>query len=236
MAAGASFIPENFDALIEKHGYKAIWKPAIVCECMEEGQPYIHCPLCHGSGYRYLAKKRIRVVSSSFTNEQALTIQGLNEPGQAYLTPERGVILGYRDKLDFYETTCKHSQALTMGRKQTSSTYRPIVQVSYVMEGEHIYEENIDFVIDEGRHRLNWIDDATKPREGEKISILYITSPEYVVTDMMHEFRSVRNNRGTTTPYAVEMPKQYLAKRLEFVYGETVNRKKEETKEELSYE
>ena len=232
--AGVSFDPASFDALIDNHGYIAIWKPAIVCECMEDGQPDIHCPLCKGSGFRYLAYKKIKVVSTSFSGEKTLKVQGLEEPGTVYITPQRGVIFGYHDKIEFIEITCKHSQTVTMRGSETTSTHRQIEEVSYVMGGNKVYEEGIDFEIHEGRHRLKWINEDTKPRSGAKISILYLTTPEYMVTDMMHELRSVRQNKGTHTPYNVDMPNQYLAKRLEFVYGETINRKREES--EYSYD
>lgn len=227
MPAGASFIPEDFDLLIENHGYNVRWKQAMVCECMQDGQPDIHCPLCNGSGYRYIKTTPIKVVSTSFGGNQVLKIQGLSEPGQVYVTPERGAILGYKDKLEFYELSCKHSQTLTMGEKITSTTNRPIQEVSFVMCGDYIYEEGIDFEIDVSRHHLNWLS-SDKPKAGSKLSILYLTTPEYVITDMSHELRSIRHSKGLPAPQTVDMPNQYIARRLDFVYGETINKKRDE--------
>lgn len=221
--AGASFDAAKFDELIRDQGYNALWRQAIVCQCMEDGQPDIHCPLCLGSGYRYIAPKVIKVVSSSFTGNQEIKIQGLVEPGQTYVTPQRDVIMGYHDLIEFYEIECKHSQVLDIHNGCTQSTYRPIREVSYVMKDNIVYEEGVDFEIEEDRHHLIWITEDGKPKDTDNISILYTTTPEYMVLDMVHELRSTRSDRGSHDRYTVTMPKQYLVKRLDFVYGRTIN-------------
>lgn len=226
MAKGASFIPTSFDELIENHGYNATWWQSIVCECMKDGQPNIHCPYCKGEGYRYIRRKEIKVVASSFTGKQVFKLEGISEPGSVYVTPQRDVIMAYHDKLDFFEVDCRYSQVLTMRDKATSSSYRPIKQVVFVMIGNFVYDENEDFVISEDKHKLVWINDVTKPKRGAKISILYLTSPEYMIKDMSHELRSVNDSKGRTSPVSEIMPKQYLATRINFAYGNTINQKK----------
>ena len=227
MAAGASFIPQNFDELIENHGYNTMWYQSIVCECMSEGQPSPNCQYCKGEGYRYIRKKQIKVVATSFNGNQVFKLEGISEPGTVYVTPERNVIMSYHDKLDFYEIDCRYSQVITVKKNNTSSTYRPIKKVIFVMIGNYVYDENIDFKISKDRHHLEWIDEENKPKDGAKVSILYLTSPEYMIKDMSHELRSVRDGKGKKTPETVDMPKQYLATRVNFAYGNTVNAKRE---------
>lgn len=227
MAAGASFIPGSFDELIENHGYNATWYQSIVCECMSEGQPSPHCPYCKGEGYRYIRKKEIKVVASSFTGNQVFKLEGISEPGSVYVTPQRDVIMAYHDKLDFFEVECRYSQVVRVKGNRTSSSYRPINKVVFVMIGNIVYDENIDFVISKDKLHLEWIDKENKPKNGAKVSILYLTSPEYMIKDMSHELRSVRERKGKVSPETVDMPKQYLATRINFAYGNTVNAKKD---------
>lgn len=227
MAAGASFIPGNFDELIENHGYRADWYQSIVCECMQEGQPNIHCPYCKGEGYRYIRKKEIKVVASSFNGSQVFKLEGISEPGTVYVTPQRDVIMSYHDKLDFFEVECRYSQIITVKGNKTNATYRPIKQVIFVMIGNYVYDEDIDFVISEDRHHLEWINGDTRPKNGSKVSMLYLTSPEYMIKDMAHELRSVNVRKGLVNPESVDMPKQYMATRINFAYGNTINAKKD---------
>ena len=227
MAAGVSFNPINFDELIESHGYNVSWYQSIVCECMSEGQPSPHCPYCKGEGYRYIRRKEIKVVATSFNGNQVFKLEGISEPGTVYVTPERDVIMSYHDKLDFFEIDCRYSQVVTIKGNRTSSTYRPIKKVVFVMIGNFVYDEHIDFEISEDRHHLEWIDPKTKPADGSKISILYLTSPEYMIKDMSHELRSVNTRKGHVSPQTEIMPKQYLATRVNFAYGNTVNAKRE---------
>ncbi len=236
---GASFIVENFEQLIQEQGYNINWSQAIVCECYENGQPDIHCPLCLGSGYRYLPYKKIKGVTTSLSGKLEVKIQGLNEQGTAYITPQLGVIMGYQDRLEFTDIECKFSQAITMGDKKTSSTYREIRKVLFVIVEDSVFEEGKDFKIAKDRFHLEWICSENQPAKGSKISILYLTTPTYLVNDMVHELRSTRENRGTRVPYTVELPKQYLIKRENFIYGKNVNEKREDVgivEEGLSYE
>ena len=52
---------ENFDALIDDRGNKAIWEQAIVCDCLSQDsyQPDYTCKKCGGSGFRYLPPQSI---------------------------------------------------------------------------------------------------------------------------------------------------------------------------------
>ena len=229
--AGASLNPYNFEELIQAQGYNIVWEQAIVCECIIDGQPDMHCPLCQGKGWRYLPGRVIKGLTQSFSGKPELNIQGLREPGTAYLTPQLGVIMGFNDRVFFPDIHCKYSQVLTMGINETSSTYREIHDVNFVLRDQSVFQEGIDFEITTDKCHLKWIDEATKPKKGDKVSILYTTNPSYLVMDMTHELRSTNQHKDTIVPFSVELPKQYYIKREDFIYGHTINAKREEVKE-----
>lgn len=222
-----SFILEQFEKFIDAQGYDTLWSQAIVCQCFENpsGQPDMHCPYCKGSGYRYLPPKRIKAITTSFSGQKELKIQGLAEPGSAYITPQIGIIMGFRDRVEFPEIECKYTQILRFEGEKTNATYREIRKVLFVMSDNRVYEEGIDFEITQDRHRLQWISPTTMPDTGSNISILYMTTPAYLITDLSHELRSTQEHKGTREPYTVELPKQYMIRRENFIYGAKVNAK-----------
>lgn len=221
-----AFQPQNFDQLIKSHGYNCYWAKAVVCQCIEHNQPQINCPYCKGKGWRYFDREKIRVVATSLSGDRDLKIQGLTESGTVYITPERDIVIGIQDRLEFYETTCKHSQTLKFNGRTTSKTFRPIRQISYVVQDKNLYIEGKDFVVKEHRY-LEWVNNDNKPKKDVYLSILYLTTPEYIIAELVHELRAVRGDRGSREGYHVEMPKQYRAVRLEFDYGITANEKKD---------
>lgn len=226
--AGVSFDPHSFDELIENHGYNATWYQAMVCECLKDGSPDPTCPLCKGQGFRHMRIKDIKAIATSFGGNEDLRVLGLSEMGSVYVTPQRDAIMGYHDRIEFFEVDCKYSQVITFKNGISSATYRPIKKVSFVMCKNYIFDEEVDFIVSKDKHHLEWICEETKPKDGQAISLLYLTNPVYQVSDMSHELRSVRVDKGVITPYTVDMPKQYLAKRLDFEYGQTANVKKKE--------
>lgn len=221
-----SFDPKSFQELVDNHGYVIYWEQAIFCQCYEKDQPKMNCPLCQGSGYRYLPPVKTKAVTTSLSGKYELNLQGLREPGTAYLTPQLGIVMGYRDRIEFPEVTCKYSQNITVRNGKTDSTYRPMLSCNFVIHGDDIYEEHKDFEISEDKHHLVFKNHI--PVDGTKLSLLYMTTPRYLVSDLLHELRSVRVNKDSKVSQNVEMPKQYLIKREEFVYGQTVNKKSEE--------
>ena len=50
-----------------------------------------------------------------------------------------------------------------------------------------------------------------------------MTSPSYLVMDLVHELRSTKIDKDTIVPYTAKLPNQYLIKREDFIYNNTVN-------------
>lgn len=224
--AGISFDVSKFEQSIQEKGYVVDWEQAFQCQCINNDQAKPACPYCQGSGYRYLPKKRIKALATTLQGNQELNIQGLRQPGTAYLTPQNDTIMGFHDRVTFPEVESKYTQVVTYRDKKTTKFYRPIHRVLFIVHGENVYEIEKDFIISEDRYSLIFSNDEGL-KDGDKISVLYMTSPSYLVIDLLHELRSTRVNKGVINPYTQKMPNQYMIKREDFVYGKTINEPKE---------
>lgn len=220
----ASFTIEKFQDLVERLGYTIYYQQAIKCECYYNEQPRTTCKYCHGSGYRYLPMKKTNAIATTLQGSNELNIQGLREPGTAYITPKIEIVMGYRDRIIFPEVESKYSQTVDMLENSTSNFYREIKRVLFILQGDHVYEEGIDFKISEDRYSLIFTS-ADKPKKGSKLSVLYMTSPSYLVMDLIHELRSTKVDKDSVKPYTAKLPNQYLIKREDFVYNNTINEK-----------
>lgn len=221
----ADFFHEEFDTLVTQKGAKVDWEQAIVCQCLsnDSNQPDFNCPYCGGSGFRYFPAKQIRVVVTSFSSSVKLETLGIREPGTAYATPTSDVIMGYRDRLTFVDYKCKYSEAIRfnpeLGSRVSSKTYRNIKEVISLIQGDIMYEEGIDFRISDDGYHIEWIGKDYDPSlEYTTMGILYLTTPRYLVTDLLHELRATYTERHVPQETFVELPKQYQIRREDFVY------------------
>lgn len=218
-----------YDDLISDRGQDAEWERACVCSCVskDSGQPNYTCPICGGSGYRYLKAQKIRVVVTSFNSQTELEMPELREPGTAYVTPRDDVIMGYKDRLRFPNFKCMFSEVLRFSTEDyglgvSDRTYRNIKSVVFVADGQYEYEEGIDFEVTDDRYHIKWLDaEYAEKLDGKTLSILYYTTPSYLVNDILHELRATMSMRKTSTEKFVELPKQYKLQREDFIYGIT---------------
>ena len=221
MGNRVDFYTEDYNDLIKQKGMKAEWEQAIVCECMsnDSNQPNFTCPICHGSGFRYLPAKQIRVLSTTFSSSVKLETIGVREPGTAYITPPSTVIMGYRDRLKFVDFKCKYSETIQINpsTRFSDTTHRNIKEVLYLIKNNSQYDIDEDFVITEDGHHVQWINDATLP--SGNLSILYLTTPSYLVVDLLHELRATYVEHKQPSETFKEFPKQYQVRREDFVYG-----------------
>lgn len=221
MANRVDFYTEDYNDLIEHKGMKVAWEQAIVCECLspDSHQPDFGCKLCNGSGFRYLPSKSIRVVSTTFSSSVKLETIGVREPGTAYITPPSNVIMGYRDRLTFVDFKCKYSETISINPETLFSdkTHRNIREVIYLIQGESQYELGIDFEITQDEFHIKWLDNNTLPQGN--LSILYLTTPSYLVVDLLHELRATYVKHKVPVEEFREFPKQYQVRREDFVYG-----------------
>lgn len=232
MSARPVLYGEEFDTLIKNHGIKCDYQPAIVCDCItkDSQQPLFTCPKCGGCGYRYLPTQNIRVVVTSFATSTEPEMMTLRESGTAYATPQPDIIMGFHDRLSFPDFKCKYSERLwvSRGSNVTNKSYRNIKNVIAVLHGGLQFEEDEDYKISADGYQIEF----TKPIEeliGEEevewnddllpISILYYTTPSYLVMDILHELRSHYTTRHVPVETFEELPKQYRIRREDFVYN-----------------
>lgn len=214
-----------FQEVINDRGQDCLWERAIVCNCLDKstGQPHYNCPICHGSGFRYLPGQPIRVLITSMMSNYKLELPEFREPGTAYVTPSINVIMGYRDRLIFPEFKCLFSEILRFstedyGKNISAKTYRDIKSVEFLMDENNQYSQGEDFEIASDNFHIIWKNPDIDV-DGKSFSLLYYTSPSYLVTDILHELRATLSMRKTTVEKFVELPKQYKVNREDFVYG-----------------
>lgn len=219
MTARVDLFDYDFNTLVQQKGVFCNWQEAIVCSCVHE-QPDFSCPLCGGSGFRYLPPKQIKVVSSSFRGEYKHESLGLREPGTAYITPPNDIIMGFHDRLEFFDFRCKMSENISFefGNTLSSAFYREIKEILCLMDANYVYEENIDFLVCKDKRHIEWINVECHP---DTLSVLYYTTPTYLVTDLLHELRATYVERKTPSETFKELPKQYQITREDFTYATT---------------
>lgn len=228
MPARVNLYEELFDDVIEDRGHWAEWQRAAVCHCVtrDSGQPDFMCPVCGGSGYRYLPAKKIKVAVTSMSGQIELKTLETREPGTAYITPKSDVIMGYKDRLRFIDFNCVFSEVLHWsesqdGRGISPKTYRNIKDVVSLVDDQYEYELNTDFEITEDGYHLRWLNEDYIPNlDGKNMSLLYLTTPSYIVTDLIHELRATLSDRKSGGQVTFrELPKQYKVNREDFIYN-----------------
>lgn len=244
MSVKVNLYEDEIEQLVQDRGHWCDWERAAVCHCVtkDSGQPDFMCPTCGGSGYRYLPAKKIKVAVTSLNSQINLETLETHEPGTAYVTPTKEVIMGYKDRLRFPDFRCIFSEVVhwdfSEGKTDISPrTYRNIKEVIFLADDEFEYEMGVDFEITEDTHHLRCINkklldsmykkykskskcDKCCVTNSVNMSLLYYTTPSYLVTDLLHELRATISNRksGGEDTFR-ELPKQYKVQREDFIYN-----------------
>ena len=226
MGARVNIYEEEINQLVRDRGQVCDWERAAVCHCVtyDSGQPNFVCKTCGGSGYRYLAPKRIKVAVSSLNSQVEQESLELREPGTAYITPTDDVIMGYKDRLKFPDFRCLFSEVIHWTEENprgiSPKTYRNITEVVFLADDQYEYESGVDFEITEDSHHIRWLNkDIINNLTGKNMSILYYTTPSYLVIDLLHELRGTLSDRNSAGETFRELPKQYRIKREDFIYN-----------------
>ena len=213
---------EQFEALIENQGLNVDWEQAMMCDCLDSitKQPDYNCPHCKGTGVVYLPSRPIQVIASSLQGSIDIYKNlGFIHPGTVYVTSSASFLLGWRDKLTFKTLSCKFSEVLTYSNGISSRAYKQIKSViAIIHKGKYYLSNTIKTISDDRRHIVI---DGTKLQlnQGDKIGILYVTYPTYVVSNMMHELRAVKTQPKGLPPTDTELPKQAMCQRIDFEYN-----------------
>lgn len=222
--ARVNLYQDEIQKVIDDRGHRCLWQRASVCSCLskDSGQPDFTCKRCHGSGYIYLPEQEVIVAATMIDSRYQQNTLQFYEPGTLYLTPSREIIMGYRDRIRFPDFRCLYSEVVRFGDDPVSRrTYRNIVEPIYMSDVEYEFEQHVDYEVTEDRHHIRYIGTEYEQYvRGHSFSFLYYTTPSYLVVDLVHELRATLSDRNSTTgePVFVELPKQYRARREDFVY------------------
>lgn len=213
----ADFKPDLFDRIIQQKGFRVKWEQGMFCSCISEeaGQPSYNCPVCGGKGYIYVKPLETRVVVSSISGRKEQEKAGLEEKGSLYMTPLSLDNVGFRDRVTFLDFSMKFSEILIVKEGKSRTRY-PLLSVIYAHTLGIEYKEGIDFIYELETREVTWINPVIQ--EGDKISILYLNKPVYIAMNPIHELRGtyiMTNGKGED--YFVNLPKQYMIKREDFV-------------------
>jgi len=207
----ADFKVDQFDALIDQKGFNTLWMQSMFCSCydLSTGQPEYTCKVCKGKGYVYLDPVKTKVVVSSISGNKVQETVGLQDIGHALLTSKSNEFIGFRDKFIFPEFTCKFSEVLIKGEDFLKYEAKKILFLQY----KGLFLKNgIDFKISsEDYQTILWSSDVIN--DEEQYSVLYLTSPVYLVTGIAHELRATYHLTEGNLEKFVELPKQYSIKR-----------------------
>lgn len=218
---------ELYNSLIDNRGIDCIWERAVVCNCInrDTGQPDFTCPICDGSGFRYLQGKKIRVAITALASDYIQNTLMLREPGTTYCTPKEDIIMGFHDRLTFPDFRCTFSEVIKWDKDEdglglSHRTYRNIKQVIFLADSKYEYEDGVDFEVTEDSYHIRWLNkEYAETIDQTNMSILYYTTPTYLVDDLLHELRATMSDRNSPTETFRELPKQYKLKREDFSYG-----------------
>lgn len=223
--ARVNLYQDEIQKVIDDRGHRCLWEQAVVCSCItrDSGQPDFTCKRCFGTGYVYLPPQEIIVAATMIDSRYQQNTLQFYEPGTLYLTPSREIIMGYHDRLRFPDFRCKFSEVVRFDDSRTSRrTYRKVVEPIVLRDVEYELESPEDYEITEDGHHIQYVgDEYEKHVKGHSFGFLYYTIPSYLVVDLVHELRATLSDRNSATgePVFVELPKQYRARREDFVYG-----------------
>lgn len=214
------FYSDMFDQMVEEKGMVVDWYEAMMCHCYNEstGQPDFTCKVCKGSGFIYLPPITTKVLATSLSGKMDFENIGVIQRGTAYITSLSKDLMGYHDKIVFPDFNSKYSQLISFTSDGVSErTYKPIKDVKKLISPEGEYVKDIDFVVTDDNYRLKWIN-PEKSVPYHKATILYVTPPSYIIIDLIHELRATWVKFKKPKDTFVELPKQYVIKREDFIY------------------
>jgi hypothetical protein len=215
---------EAFDNLIKQKGIPVKWQQAMFCHCVsrDTGQPSFNCPVCRGTGFYYGPAVSTTVAITSITGKMDLqTDTGILEKGTANISTLSTDLMGYNDRLEFPDFSSKYSELIQFNEEGISQPFHKkiksilkLISPNCPAEG---WKADLDFKVNEDDWGITWIG-GIKPSFQDTFSVLYVTSPTYLISEVLHELRGsiVGFKNKTLTFY--ELPKQFQIRREDFSY------------------
>ncbi len=228
------FRPTDFDAVIWNKGYALKIEKAVACPCRgTDGSPLSDCENCYGLGYFYINPFDTRAIMTSLNSETKLKEWSLEKLGTVSFT----LMSEYSDgKVSFNDRF-----TLTSVNEDSPTPFASVSEVRQIQETETEKFVFLTFMIKEimevwsfnlSSSLLTRIDpslyslsdenpyvlklDPTVNPTNNVVSVRYKHLLQYIVVDIPHEVRSslVRDDNGADK--TIELPNQFVAKRINF--------------------
>jgi len=195
---------KNFDDLIT-HYHEMNWKRMVVCPCKKEEttQAESDCINCNGIGMIWIDEGTIQGMLTSMSARKNFIQWTEDVQGMAYLSTVAENKLGMRDKITVKDGVSVYSQGLQCKVKSYNGSnvnmfylkydmIEPIYILGYVDVGT-VYRELVlgtDINLVQGSKNKLYCND-----EFDRISILYKYNTQYLVMDIINEWRMFKKTQ-----------------------------------------
>jgi hypothetical protein len=232
------FRVSQFDVLLDQKGYDVLWSQMTLCPCRKDltTQPNTNCLSCGGNGFLFVSSQVIKAVMTNamlqknFHQQWSEILQGtLN------VTVSPWNKLGWYDSIQVVNARTVFSEVKPLMHNETDDTYyirlhylaTSIINVFKVVEGDTpsallVEAEDITgSAVLTGNPVLYFRSDLGL-EVGQNVSVRYEYRPEYLIIDLLNDFRNTFTEIKSVVPKSEEMPLRALAKRRHLVLGNGV--------------
>ena len=224
-----SFRKNDYEALIERHGYSVYLDKAIKCPCKSKNgeQALSSCLNCGGKGYVYTNRIETKMILQSMNIDTKYKQWSEEKIGTVRVTCSDIEQLGYMDRIVVRDSESRMNQVLypiLVGNQLKFSTLYDIKEITDIVrfntDSTTLVRlvQDVDYYVEGGSVvRLN---DSLKDIANLTISIRYTHSPQYYIIDLTREVMNVnvRDKHGNAT--TVAMPVSGVGRRSHYVLDE----------------
>jgi hypothetical protein len=220
------FNPTKFDSLLTQKGYNVLWKRMLICPCRKSltTQARTDCVNCNGSGYVHVAEEEIRALLTNAAMQKNFMQQWTAElMGTINVSVHSEHKIGWMDSLVVTEAEAIFSEVLTLSVRPngtlfySKTLYEPVtVLKAYLFSdvGVALTELNVaNCSVEEveGSSAILFSEDGLLP--DQNVSVLYEYRPEYLIIDVLNDFRNQRMKDHQPTETLNRMPLRAIAKK-----------------------
>lgn len=214
---GGLFDRARFEKLLEAHGLNVKWEKAIICPFRKGPSPRDHdinCRQCN-EGFIYYDAVTTRMLVQSLGLSENYYAYGRFDTGRATITALPEFKVSFWDRVTLTDSRVRYTELVYRQPSTLRDKPRhPPLEVTYVVWANRdgtqtTYTEGVEFTIDTATGELVWAG-ATRPDDGTVYAVSYYHRPEYIVIDLVHHIRDMREPDGTTIKeYPVQVIGQF---------------------------
>ncbi|MBI4869232.1 MAG: hypothetical protein HY816_20010 [Candidatus Wallbacteria bacterium] len=199
--------PSELDNFIDDHGVSVDVELATLCPCSlaRTGQPLAMCRLCDGNGAIYNTPVRVKALLTSREYRKNFIEVGSWETGSCSATFKSGVLVPDGSRVTpVFDRTVINDEILTRGAATPKAKSLERVRFPEILTLDRVIDQDgVDYipgtdVVVSNLHYLTW-PTSTKPAEGKRYVVRYVTRPTYQV--MANQPRTRRENETNVPTY-----------------------------------